>query len=367
MEEIKENNLISLLNYHFTTGYNLDNIISYYNPDEGHIYCLHNNIYKYYGDNVYKCGNTSDMNKRIVSYTTSYIEKSNVVLLSDKYIDKNIAELLLFNYLKEYRLKSNREFFDCNIDIIKDAFIKIDNIFNTYNNKTLLINYLITSNLISKVQIKNNIFIDKNEKFKEELIKIINNNENKDNETEYYLNYKLKFIKFWKLKELNEYDINMYLNCEHKLNRLLILLNNIENKYNVNDYIDEKTHDDPNLNNKIDVINNIINTLEFDLNNLDKKISRESYYENVKKLLNDNNFFKKDYNNNRILFNKDKHILNDKIKGSALSKLLNGFLEEFGLIIEYKHSTKKINNKTEVVYFYKIGIINKYLKYINKK
>ena len=82
---------------------------------------------------------------------------------------------------------------------------------------------------------------------------------------------------------------------------------------------------------KIKVITNIINTLGFDLKNFDIKIPNEKYYSNVKILLGSDNEFKKDYANIRILFDKDKHELKEDLKGSPLVKLLNGFLEEFGL------------------------------------
>jgi hypothetical protein len=80
--------------------------------------------------------------------------------------------------------------------------------------------------------------------------------------------------------------------------------------------------------------------LGFDLKNLELKISKEQYYLNVKSLFGETNEFKKDYANIRILFGKDKHELKDDLTGSAPAKLLNGFLNEFGLTLVNGEKTK---------------------------
>jgi hypothetical protein len=143
MENISESNLKLLLNYYSKNKENINEIIDYYNPTEGYIYCMHNEIFNYYGEDVIKCGNSSNPDKRILQYTTSYPKQSNILKISEKYFDKNFAETLLFYYLREFRLEDNREFFKCNINIINDAFIKVNNFFIKYNTKKLIFDYLI--------------------------------------------------------------------------------------------------------------------------------------------------------------------------------------------------------------------------------
>ena len=133
----------------------------------------------------------------------------------------------------------------------------------------------------------------------------------------------------------------LYFNCEYKYNRLLILLNKKTN----NEYIDIY------VNEKIEVIKNIINTLEFDLNNLTIKIPRNDYYKKIKVLLSNENSFKNNYDKIRILFDKNKHNLNKNTTESAINKILNGILDFFGLKIikkQIRKSVKKVITKTNI-------------------
>ncbi len=64
--------------------------------NQGFLYCLHNEIFKFYGNNLYKCGNSVDADKRLNQYTTSYPLPSIILLTSDSFFDKSFAETLLF-------------------------------------------------------------------------------------------------------------------------------------------------------------------------------------------------------------------------------------------------------------------------------
>jgi hypothetical protein len=109
--------------------------------NQGFIYCLHNPTFKYYGDNVYKLGKTNNLKSRLAAYTTGYVEKSEYILYSSILNDKDLGEKLLFKELDEYRINNNREFFKCDINIIKTAFNNIEKYFNQnkqiINNKVL--------------------------------------------------------------------------------------------------------------------------------------------------------------------------------------------------------------------------------------
>ena len=180
---------------------------------------------------------------------------------------------------------------------------------------------------------------------------------NEATEEEKFQHAKYKFGLFWGLDidQVTKSDVDTYFRCEFTLNRLLGLMG-LDNIIGLDEYTDH------NMDKKIQVVKNIIKTLGFDMTKLDIQIPREKFYSNVKILLGKTNDFSKDYANIRILFCKDKHELNENLKGSALTKLLNGFFEEFGLIIKFKHSSKIINNNKILTYKYELNIIKKYIK-----
>jgi hypothetical protein len=372
MENITPYNFKLLVNYYKFNPEECDNVINYYNPIGGYLYCLFNPMYKYYGENVKKCGNSIDTDKRKGQYTTSYLEESEYLLISEQFIDKTLAETLLFYYLKDYRIRNSREFFDCDIQNVRDAFEKVKIFFNTHNTKKKLFNYFIKNY---------NIFNpgDDYKTFNNSLYNLINTKKitsSKDIDFIEFnnINYKLyenitddekfsiikyNFKKFWNLKELDKDTFELYFRCESKLYRLLYLLGKNTKNY--------EKYADVNIEKKTDVIKNIITTLGFDLNNLNLKIIKDVYSQNILKLFDNVNQFKKNYKDIRILFDKDKHILKDNLKGSALSKLLNGFLNEFGMFIKCKNSTsqnKKKNENKKTIYYYKIDIDVKYNDFI---
>ena len=93
------------------------------NIREGYVYVLYNPIYVTYGE-IYKVGQAKDLNKRIKMYTTSYPEKSDIkYIIKHKYYKE--IERIVHLYLKEYRMNSNREFFKCNLDLIKETLDKV--------------------------------------------------------------------------------------------------------------------------------------------------------------------------------------------------------------------------------------------------
>ena len=108
---------------------------------EGYIYCLYNKCFSHYTNNTYKLGQTSNPSQRLTSYTTSYVDKSEFIILSSKLLDKNLAEHLLFDKLNDYRISSCREFFNCDIEIIKNAFNQIEDFFKIYNSYDKILQY----------------------------------------------------------------------------------------------------------------------------------------------------------------------------------------------------------------------------------
>jgi hypothetical protein len=99
MNQNISNTNIKLILEHYLKNKNvitLDNLYDFYKPTTGFLYCLHNEIFKFYGDNLYKCGNSIDADKRLNQYTTSYPMPSTILLTSDSFFDKSFAETLLF-------------------------------------------------------------------------------------------------------------------------------------------------------------------------------------------------------------------------------------------------------------------------------
>jgi hypothetical protein len=145
MEEISSSNIKLLVNYYNSNKINISEVIDYYKPTGGYLYCMFNPMYKYYGENVKKCGNTINIDKRKNQYTTSYLEESEYLLTSEQFFDKTFAETLLFYYLNDYRMRNTREFFDCDIKIVKDAFEKVKIFFDIHNSKKKLFKHLLTN------------------------------------------------------------------------------------------------------------------------------------------------------------------------------------------------------------------------------
>lgn len=148
MDNISNSNIKLILEFYLKNknGFTLNDIYNFYQPTKGYLYCLFNEIFKFYGDDLYKCGNSIDTDKRLCQYTTSYPMPSEILLTSDVFFDKSFAETLLFYYLKDHKFKSNREFIKCDFNIIKDAFGKVKQFFSIYNTKQLLIDFLIKDN-----------------------------------------------------------------------------------------------------------------------------------------------------------------------------------------------------------------------------
>ena len=127
----------------FNFSKNIDEILKIYKPFEGYIYCMHNKMYNYDGNENYKCGCTNNPKARIDNFVTPYIDKTNYVFISAKLFDKNLAETLLFFYLRDYRVTQNREFFNCNNKIIIKAIKKVEKIFCKYDNTIKMIEFLL--------------------------------------------------------------------------------------------------------------------------------------------------------------------------------------------------------------------------------
>lgn len=190
-----------------------------------------------------------------------------------------------------------------------------------------------------------------------EIVHKINNNE--ATEKEKFSFHKYRFKKFWKLNEVNEDNMNDYFRKERNANNMMVLFGKkvIDDTYV--EYIDYDA------NQKTKTIMMIINVLGFDEKDLNIKISRDVYYENVKKLLSDSEF-SKNYDKIRVMFGRPKTHLNVQLKGSGLAILLNGYFEEFGLYIRRHKTSRRVKGIKKDATYMTLAMIKKYKNIYDK-
>jgi hypothetical protein len=101
--------------------------ISNCDDKSGHLYCLFNKMYLTYGDDVFKLGHTSNPEKRITDYMTSYIDDSEFKYVSTRRFENSLkAERILFFLLRRNRIRKNREFFKAPLDDIIDTMKRVE-------------------------------------------------------------------------------------------------------------------------------------------------------------------------------------------------------------------------------------------------
>ena len=107
-------------------------MIGKYVKQQGYIYCLYNICYTYISKNMYKIGMTLHCDQRLKTYNLNFIEKGNfiyTVLVEDMHL----AELITFIKLRDFRIYENKEFFICDINVIKKTFDEIKILFENVN------------------------------------------------------------------------------------------------------------------------------------------------------------------------------------------------------------------------------------------
>ena len=87
------------------------------------LYIIHNPMFLYYGPNVYKVGYSSDVERRVNDSPAFLLEKCTV--LYTKQVSSMKDEKNVHAVLKKYRMRPDREFFDCPLDLIKQAIDSI--------------------------------------------------------------------------------------------------------------------------------------------------------------------------------------------------------------------------------------------------
>jgi hypothetical protein len=81
--------------------------------DKGYIYVLHNDMF---GPNVYKIGCSANPERRLKDYSTAYVNPCSLKYVSKLFDYKYNAEKKIFKLIDKYRIRSNREFFNLELD-----------------------------------------------------------------------------------------------------------------------------------------------------------------------------------------------------------------------------------------------------------
>ena len=87
------------------------------------LYIIHNPVFVHYGPNVYKVGYSTDVERRVTDRSAFLLEECTV--LYKKQVSSMKDERKLLEILNNYRMRQNREFFYCPLDVIKEAMDSI--------------------------------------------------------------------------------------------------------------------------------------------------------------------------------------------------------------------------------------------------
>lgn len=111
-------------------------------------------------DNIYRLGKTDNMKKRKNIYNTHTIYKKNIILIKEVLCPLQY-ETCLRSMLYNYRIKNKKDFYECDIKIIKKAFKKCDESIKCMNQNggNNILNYEIEQ--LTKKKEKINIILNK--------------------------------------------------------------------------------------------------------------------------------------------------------------------------------------------------------------
>jgi hypothetical protein len=104
----------------------------------GYIYIFTNDMFQWYGENVYKIGKAGHIEHRLKSYTTGYIDPLTLMFSSIECKNYSVCEREIHNRLNKYRMRTNREFFQVPIQTAIDIIEKVVNELNELDDETLL-------------------------------------------------------------------------------------------------------------------------------------------------------------------------------------------------------------------------------------
>lgn len=352
------NNFIIEINNYLIINQNI-------NPKYGYLYCLYNEIFKFYGENVRKLGKAKDLNKRKNGYMTCYLKPSNMEIVTKQLKNYHIGERLLFIFLKKYRLLNNREFFNCPLPIIQETFKQIEQIFEENTIDKIIEKWLPNYFRTKFIKMKNYFYqLSKNENFIILLEKFnIKNLDNKNNINKILkiksvkIINKNKIVKFFKMEQNCETSIFFERNIFEGFAKSMLLYytDKTINDKNLQEYnfLSKYMNEDKDILKRFQLIKNIEEQLKinrFDINNIN--LSNEEIKKFIAKLKSNSNiiyYYNHKNASKKKLFRQalkkiDKFNSNDRIK-----KFLVDIYNIFDNLFTYEGKTKhfRMNKKNE--------------------
>lgn len=327
------------------------------NSYSGYLYCIYNKMYDVYGENIYKLGNMKNKN-RMNSYVTPYIDSIEIKLISNKINDKTIGEKILFDILNKYRVKPNREFFNCDLSIIKNAMNEVETIMVNESIEDLKKIYNpVSKEQIIDIMISINNKLDENTDGDNEITdEDVTNDENTiddENIVNFEINNKYKNINEQlqnKLRiELTPDIITKWYNKEYILDNALYALG----KKHYDDSLDPYLS---NIGMKIKYLNYILDIFGFkSLLDFDTVVESSDTLNN--KMENSKLMDKVYYSKMMKVFNKQEQAkdMDGKFKKDKFTKKCNCILNEFGFKIDSNRQSAKEKGKTIWNYQYYIS------------
>jgi len=334
------------------------------NCTAGKLYCLYNEMYQFYGDNVYKLGNSKDIESRLNGYTTSYIKPCELKLESVIFRNKDLAETLLFDMLKDHRISNSREFFKCDLSLIKEKMKEVKQLFDKHNDDTDLYQYLEKTKIkIDSIFNKESILNAKditNKEFEALLYKQKNNivSEAEKLSIEKHC-YKLN----WGQENINMDFMDFAHKKTHVLHNLKIIYNENDSKFISIDPNYIKYTDINKNKEKIRLIKDFMNILGYDNLTEEKLIIRDDFQTNMTECIEKAELFTKTKYTKKIF----GLIIKKHVSIKSFLGFVNSILNDFGLLISYIQKSKRLGKKIVTINYYKLQQNKEFLKYINLK
>lgn len=346
---IHNSRLISLIIIH-TYNNKIDNMETFFKQlfqeyidntySDGYLYCFYNEMFQFYGDNIYKLGCSTDCDKRKKQYITSYIDAPMFKHISNKLKYCVLAESMLFAELKEYRVKQNREFFNCDLDKIIRTITDIDKQLANEDIYDLFCKYKLTNQKLFNFVVQFKQFFNKHKSLFESL------------------NFsRIDFIE--QIELFYRGGGGDGVKNKEESNKLKQESQLKEKKTCFKLLFGKEVECDPKVIEKVNVIKEIINVLGFDLDDLDRVVVKDVFYKNKDKLLTDSQF-SRNYGDVRKLFGKPAGELCMDLKGVYLFNMINSYLNDGGVGLKSIKYRKKIKGIRYEIYTYMIFIIDAY-------
>lgn len=285
---------------------------------EGYIYCIHNKMFDQYGENVYKLGYCTDLSSLNSRYCTCYVDKIDVINIK-QVKGKVRAESNLFYLLDDYRLKKNREFFKCDIEIIKEKMEIAE--------EELIIKKMDLESKKNKLLKADKIDDDKAEELKDSSL-----DENKLILERHEIEKQFKLVDGEFCKDF----LDNWYRKEHILDNALKSLG----------------AGDDNLQEKLNYLDQILAVYGFDnILDMNKEVILD---DGMRKRMDDSKLTTTEYNKVKNTYGKKMRNKTGRFCVGNFTQNANGILKEFGIKIDSHRKQKRTNGKMTSKFIYKI-------------